>query len=137
MAERKKRGPKVVTPQHKAAMATGRNESRAVRSYLEALEAHRPKRGRKRTPESIQKRLEVIEAEMEVADALSRVNLVQEQMDLGNELESMDAGTNLAELEDEFVESAKGYSDRKGISYSAWRAVGVEPTVLKRAGISR
>ncbi len=53
----KKRGPKAVTAEHKAAMAVGRNESRSVRLYLEALTANRPKRGRKRTAESIAKRL--------------------------------------------------------------------------------
>jgi len=35
------------------------------------------------------------------------------------------------------VEVAKSYSSRKGISYAAWREVGVEPAVLKKAGISR
>ena len=57
----KKRGPKAVTAEHKAAMAIGRNESRSVRLYLEALTANRPKRGRKRTAESIAKRLASIE----------------------------------------------------------------------------
>jgi len=137
MAQRKKRGPKVVTAEHKAAMAVGRNESRAVRGYLEALEAHRPKRGRKRTPESVERRLEAIDSEMEEADPITRVNLVQERLNLLSELESLTAGTDISELEDAFVEAAKGYSDRRGISYSAWREVGVEPTVLKRAGITR
>jgi len=137
MAQRKKRGPKVVTAEHKAAMAVGRNESRAVRSYLDALEAHRPKRGRKRTPESVERRLEVIEAELEEADPITRVNLVQERLNLQDELISLTAGTDLSELEDGFVDAAKGYSERRGISYSAWREVGVEPMVLKRAGIGR
>ena len=59
MAQRKKR---TVTDSHKAAMAQGRTESRAISAYLEALESHRPKRGRKRTPESIDKRLAALEA---------------------------------------------------------------------------
>jgi hypothetical protein len=40
-------------------------------------------------------------------------------------------------LEAGFIKVAAAYSKRKGISYAAWRAVGVEPTVLKQAGISR
>ena len=32
-----------MTAEHKAKLAAGRNESRAVARYLEALEAHRPK----------------------------------------------------------------------------------------------
>ena len=46
---------------HKAALAEGREQGRAVRRYLEALEAHKPRRGRKRTPESMEKRLAAIE----------------------------------------------------------------------------
>jgi hypothetical protein len=35
------------------------------------------------------------------------------------------------------VKAASAYSARKGISYAAWRELGVEAAVLKRAGISR
>ena len=44
---------------------------------------------------------------------------------------------DISALEDGFVKVAKGYSSRKGISYNAWRTVGVSAAVLKRAGISR
>ncbi len=47
---------------HKAALAEGRAQGRAVRNYLEALEAHKPKRGRKRTPDSMKRRLAKIDA---------------------------------------------------------------------------
>ena len=133
----KKRGPKVVTDSHKAAMAEGRNESRAVRLYLEAVAANKPKRGRKRTAESISKRLAAIEMELDGADMLGRVNLIQERMDLNDEMANMGEGVDLTELEDGFVASAKGYSQRKGISYAAWREAGVEPSVLTKAGIGR
>ena len=46
---------------HKAALAKGREQANAVRAYLDALEANRPKRGRKRTPESISKRIAAID----------------------------------------------------------------------------
>jgi hypothetical protein len=49
----------------------------------------------------------------------------------------MDNGIDLSSLEAEFVKVAQGYSDRQGISYAAWREVGVEASVLKKAGISR
>jgi hypothetical protein len=45
---------RAMSKQHKAALAVGRAEGLAVRRYLDALEAHKPKRGRKRTPESIE-----------------------------------------------------------------------------------
>ena len=39
--------------EHKQALAEGREQGRGVRLYLEALEKNRPKRGRKRTSDSI------------------------------------------------------------------------------------
>ncbi len=122
---------------HKAALAEGRDQGRAVRRYLEALEAHKPKRGRKRTPESVQKRLATIEQKLGDADALSRLHLVQERMNLQNELESTGNTVDIQALEDEFVAAAAPYGARKGITYAAWRHLGVDPAVLRRAGIKR
>ena len=45
--------------------------------------------------------------------------------------------SDLTELENEFVGVAQAYGQRKGISYSSWRDVGVSAATLKRAGISR
>ena len=122
---------------HKEALAIGRAEGRSVRAYLEALESSRPKRGRKRTKESIGARLEKIEAELETADALKRLQLTQEQLDLAAELENMDSGIDISDLELEFTRVAQGYAARKGISYAAFRQLGVPAAVLKKAGISR
>jgi hypothetical protein len=122
---------------HKAALAEGREQGRAVRRYLEALEAHRPKRGRKRTSESVQKRLEVIEDKLPDADPLSRLQLVQERLNLQRELAAADTAVDLSTLEDDFVAAAGPYGQRKGISYAAWRETGVDPSVLRRAGIRR
>ena len=126
-----------MTDEHKAALAEGRAQGRAIREYLDALEAHRPKRGRKRTPDSIKKRLERIEVDLPSADPVKRIALIQERMDLESELESSDNGVDLVALERDFVQHAKEYSTRKGISYNAWRTVGVSPTTLKAAGIPR
>jgi hypothetical protein len=122
---------------HKAALAEGREQGRAVRRYLEALEAHRPKRGRKRTPESVQKRLASIDERLAEADALTRLHLVQERMNLEGELSTTDNTVDLQALEDDFVASAAPYGQRKGITYGAWRQAGVDPAVLRRAGIRR
>jgi hypothetical protein len=126
-----------MSDEHKAALAEGRNQGRSVRRYLDALEAHKPKRGRRRTPESIQKRLDRIDVELASADALKRLQLIQERLDLKAELESSKTTVDLAGLEQAFVRDAKDYSARKGISYAAWRELGVEPSVLKQAGIRR
>jgi hypothetical protein len=122
---------------HKAALAEGREQGRAVRRYLEALEAHKPKRGRKRTTESVQKRLAVIDERLADADALTRLHLVQERMNLANELASSDNSVDMQALEDEFAAAAAPYGARKGITYAAWRSMGVDPAVLRRANIKR
>jgi hypothetical protein len=122
---------------HKAALAEGREQGRAVRRYLEALELHRPKRGRKRTQESIEKRLAMIEEILPTADPLSRVQLVQERMDLTQSLAASDNAVDMAALEEGFVAAAGPYGRRKGITYAAWREAGVDTAILRRAGISR
>lgn len=133
-----KKGPKnPLSDQHKAAMAAGRTEGRAVREYLDALRSNKPKRGRKRTPDSIKARLTKIDEELLEADALEELRLLQERRNLTDELESMSAQVDMSALEAEFVKVAKSYSQRQGISYATWREVGVEASVLKAAGISR
>lgn len=122
---------------HKAALAEGREQGRAVRRYLEALEAHKPKRGRKRTPEAVERRLATIEDRLPSADPLSRLQLVQERMNLQNELAAGDRAVNIADLEAAFISSAAPYGKRKGITHAAWREAGVEPSVLRQAGIRR
>ena len=124
-----------MSDEHKAALAEGREQGRAVRRYLEALESTKPRRGRKRTSESIQKRLAAIEEQLGSADPLSRVHLVQERIDLEQELAAGANGVDLEGLEAEFVAAAAAYGQRKGISYDAWRAADVEPRVLRAAGI--
>jgi hypothetical protein len=136
-APKAKRVKSTMSVEHKQALAVGREESRAVRRYLEALEAHKPKRGRKRTAEGIQSRLRQIDSRLPNADALSRVHLVQERINLQTELASRDDTVDLKSLEDAFVGAARGYGERKGLTYAAWRAAGVDPTILRRAGIPR
>lgn len=108
-----------------------------MRRYLEALEANKPRRGRKRSPESVKKRLAAIETEIADADPLKRVHLVQERADLQEALEATESNVDLAKLEKDFVRSAAPYSQRKGITYSTWREVGVPAAVLEKAGITR
>ena len=108
-----------------------------MREYLEALRTNKPKRGRKRTPESIMKRLNAIEVGLGEADAVRELKLLQERITLTDELATMDVSVDLTAVEGSFVEVAADFSVRNGISYQAWREVGVEPSVLRRAGISR
>jgi uncharacterized protein (DUF342 family) len=126
-----------MTPEHKAALEQGRAEGRVVREYLEALRNNKPKRGRKRTPESIEKRLAAIEQELIDASAIDELQLVQERRNLQADLEAMASTVDISALEDAFVGVAKAYGARKGISYGSWREVGVSAATLTRAGIGR
>ncbi|HEY4331381.1 MAG TPA: hypothetical protein VGM78_02380 [Ilumatobacteraceae bacterium] len=126
-----------MTDAHKAALAAGRTEGRAVRDYLEAVRTNKPKRGRKRTPDSITKRLAAIADELVDAEPVQELRLVQERLDLQTELAGFDRAVDLTAIEAEFIRVAKDYSTRNGYSYAAWRTIGVDPAVLKKAGISR
>ncbi len=122
---------------HKAALANGRAEGKIIREYLDAVEANRPKRGRKRTPESISRRLNAITKELAIADSVTKVRLVQERLDLQRELKMMKTKVDLLAIEKKFLRVAKRFSERNNITFDAWREVGVTPEVLKRAGIER
>jgi hypothetical protein len=137
MPAAKKQAKSAMSKEHKQALALGRDQGRSVRRYLEALELHKPKRGRKRTAESIQKQLTTIEEKLSSVDPLSRVQMIQQRMDLERELASKGETVDLSALEAEFVAAARDYGQRKGISYAAWREAGVDAAVLKKAGIGR
>ena len=136
MATRTKKRP--MSDTHKEALAEGRNHARIVGRYLEALEANKPKRGRKRTADTVKKRLAAVGDEIKEATGITRLGLLQERRDLEVELASMQAGApDIGDLEKEFSKVAKSYSTKKKISYGAWREFGVPPEVLKKAGITR
>ena len=126
-----------MSKEHKEALAQGRREGAAVRRYLEAISATRGKRGRKRTPESVQRRIKAIDTELETSDALQALLLRQERKDLEVELNRLSTKLDLKALERAFIKAAGPYGSRKGIDYSTWRDAGVEPSVLTKAGIKR
>ncbi|HEX4820981.1 MAG TPA: hypothetical protein VFV00_12320 [Acidimicrobiales bacterium] len=126
-----------MTDEHKKALAEGREQGRAIRAYLEALESTKPKRGRKRTADSIKKRIDAIERDLESADPLKALNLRQERRNLYGELAGIDDKVDVAEMEAGFIAAAKSYGERRGIAYEVWREAGVAPEVLEKAGIKR
>jgi 4-alpha-glucanotransferase len=131
--------PRKMSADHKAALAKGRAQANAVRAYLEALESNRPRRGRKRTPESIQKRLTIIDEQYELAGSLTALQLLQERKNLEGDLATLTAGDgfDMTSLRKAFVKNAKAYGAAKGIAYGTWREIGVPADVLRDAGISR
>lgn len=107
-----------------------------MRLYLEALEADRANSS-SGSAETMEQRIEAIDAQLAAAEPAMKVRLIQERMDLYARLKALGKKGCLDELEQGFVAAAGGYSARKGISYTAWRQVGVADAVLERAGIPR
>lgn len=125
-----------MSSEHKEALARGRKESRAIKGYLEAISSRRP--GRPVTAESLRQRIAGLEEKIAAeGDALKRVDLVQARLDAEGQLARAEEVVDLAAVEADFVAMAKAYSERKGISYSAWREAGVPAPVLKKAGVPR
>ena len=116
-----------------------KTEVAAVRDYLKALEQNAPRRGRRRTPESVERQLAVLEGEMEGASVTKRLTLIQQRIDLEADLEALSqtASVDLSALEAGFATHAAAYGGRRGISYAAWREIGVSSATLKSAGIRR
>lgn len=125
-----------MSDEHKEALAQGRRESRIIKAYLEALASRRP--GRPVTPDSVKQKISNLEEKIrQETDQLKKVELVQARLDAEAQLEEIEQSADLDTLESEFVEVAASYSDRKGITYSAWREAGVPASVLKNAGVPR
>ena len=126
-----------MSEEHKAAISSGRVESKAVREYLETLEVSKPRRGRPRTRDSIEKRLAALTAEIPSAKPERRLQLIQLRIDLTAELARLDSVPDTASFIAEFCRHAASYGARHNISVQAWREVGVPQAVLDEAGITR
>ncbi len=120
----------------KDALARGRKEARAIKQYLASLASR--KRGRPASPAKQRERIEALKRKSRVeSDPLRKLELTQQRIDAENRLARMERVTDQATLEREFIRYARSYSERKGISYTAWRESGVSAAVLSRAGITR
>lgn len=116
--------------------SSSRAQSKIIRDYLEALERNRPRRGRKRTRDTVEKQLTLVETQLQNADSLDKLHLIQRRIDLEAELVNLKNKVDIGELESRFISTAKEYSDRKGLSYEAWHALGIQNDILDRAGIA-
>lgn len=135
-----------MTDEHKERLAEGRNLSRSVSQYLDALDKkERKKRGRQRTRESAEKQLAAVVAELKSkgrgsGNPTRRLELIQRKRDLEVELAVMANGNtqvDLSALEADFIKHAPQYAAKKGITFGAFREFGVPPAVLAKAGIKR
>lgn len=128
---------KKMSADHKEALAKGREQGRAVRAYLAALQRGK-QRGPKMDSKALEKRIAETQRQIdEVDNPAKRVELIQRRLDLEERLASVDEEPDLEALEKDFVDAAGEYSERKGITYSAWREAGVPAATLKQAGIPR
>lgn len=111
----------------------------AINRYLEALDSATPRRrGRQVDPHKkfgeISRKLTDLDV---VLTPVARLQLVQERMDMFKLIERAEASADIEPLQKEFIAGAKEWSEDRGISYAAWREVGVPAAVLKEAGIAR
>ena len=132
-----KRSPSMpMSAEHKAALVQGRKEAKAIKTYLDALASRRP--GRPITRDSLEKRLASVQARLaNERDTLKQVELHQSRLEIVEALANAGEVIDMSKMEAEFAQVASAYSDRKGISYGAWRSVGVPAAVLKKAGVTR
>lgn len=123
-----------MSQEHKEALARGRQEARAIKTYLKAVKSRKP--GRPVTKEGLEKRLARVEGKLrEEQDPLKRVDLMQTKLNLQESLAKVEEAAGLDDFEAGFIQHAKSYSERKGITYTAWRRTGVPAEVLRKAGI--
>ena len=79
-----------------------------------------------------------MQAQLDVeSDQIQKLALVQRRIDAERRLSEAADPIDIEALESEFAKVARSYSDRKGISYKAWREMGVAAAVLGKSGIAR
>ena len=126
-----------MSDEHKAALAQGRAEARAIKAYLAVATAPK-KRGRPVTRASLEEKIVGLDDRVRTEDdPLARVDLIQARIDAQRALDELDSAADLEALEAGFVEHAASYSDRKGITWTAWREAGVPAATLRKAGIKQ
>lgn len=127
--------PMPMSKEHKQALAQGRKEARAVKTYLRAIDARSG--GRQPSKETLQNRLDKVNEKIEATeDPLKTVDLLQAKLDIEKAISRTENQDDFEGTEKAFIENVKSYSERKGITYSAWREFGVPARVLREAGVA-
>jgi len=118
--------------------ADKRNETAKVETYLTALEAQQGKLARgRRTREWLESHVRDIDAKLPAASGVQRLGLIQDRLECEADLLSFAALDNFENLQQAFIKVAATYSERTGVSWQAWREVGVPVAVLNEAGVTR
>ena len=123
-----------MTQDHKDALAQGRKEAKTIKAYLKVLEGR--KAGRPATRDSLEKRIAQLNEKLQASDdPLKSIDLIQARLDAEDALGTVDDHEDFDKLEAAFVENVKAYSQRKAVSYTAWREFGVPAATLRAAGV--
>src|SRR5207248_7685133 len=77
------------------------------------------------------------ETRVKGARGIDRLLALQQRAELRAALAQRNDKVDLAAAERAFVKAARGYGERKGITYATWREAGVSPSVLAKARIAR
>lgn len=128
---------KKISDSYKEALINGRAENKIIRDYLVYTKANKPKRGRKRTAETITRQLDQISAMLKngISDPVQDLKCHQQKLDLERDLQGIKVQKSIKKLESDFIKIAASYSNRNGISRAAWLCMGVSDKVLKSAGV--
>jgi hypothetical protein len=122
---------------HKEALAKGRAQGKAVRDYLAVLDRG-SKPGRRLSEDELKEKVASLHQQIEEEDdPAKRVELIQRRLDYEARLADTEDAPDMEALEAAFIDAAAEYSERKGISYTAWREAGVPAATLKKAGVPR
>lgn len=135
-AAKASRKGRVWTPEQIEEAGRRRSQTVAIRRYLARLDAQ-PRNGQRTSPEKIQERLEKLRADLDDADPITRVKMIQQRLQLEEQLANAGEESELDAAEAAFIENAWDWAQREGISYAALREVGVPANVLAQAGIAR
>jgi PadR family transcriptional regulator PadR len=104
----------------------------AIRCYLEILEARR----RPTSPDAgDHEQIAALDARLDQTPPFASVQLRQRRPELGS-APALAGDEHLEAAESAFIAVARPYSEAEGITYAAWREVGVEARVLLAAGVA-
>lgn len=121
----------------KAAVIDAKMEAMRISHYLRALHAKKTTKGPKVNPKVLEKRIDTAKANVAMKTGIAQLSAVQHLRNLQKKAASPAMNGNFERYEKDFIAVAGPYSERNGIDYGTWRAVGVDADVLKKAGIVR
>jgi hypothetical protein len=113
--------------------------TRVVNPYLLSLSAKKKNNSGKRSPERLAAKLETISAKLDTDTTLTpvaRLRLYQDRIDITRDLNAATYQPDIDGLVKLFIEVGAEWAKDTGISYQAFRDMGVPTSVLREARIA-